>query len=162
MWTCLKKGNFKRETEYLLIAVQRNAIRTNQIKARIGKTQQNRKCSLCGDRDETINYIISEDSKIEQKDIRLHMTEWERWSTGKCARNVNLTIQKWYMHNPAAVLEKYTHKLLWDLDIHMDHLIWATRPDLIIINNKKENMLNCWLYCPGESQIQIERKGKEG
>ena len=28
-------------------------------------------------------------------------------------------------------------KLLWDFDIHMDHLISARRPDLIIINKKK-------------------------
>ena len=44
---------------------------------------------------------------------------------------------KWYMHNPAPVLENDTHKLLWDFDIHTDHLISARRPDLIIINKKK-------------------------
>ena len=31
-----------------------------------------------------------------------------------------------------------THKLLWDFDIHTDHLISARRPDLIIINKKKK------------------------
>ena len=30
-----------------------------------------------------------------------------------------------------------THKLLWDFDIHTDHLISARRPDLIKINKKK-------------------------
>ena len=54
-----KKGNLKRETEFLLIAAQDNAIRTNHIKARIDKTQPNNKYRLCGDRDETINHIIS-------------------------------------------------------------------------------------------------------
>ena len=34
---------------------------------------------------------------------------------------------KWYMHNPAPVLENDTHKLLWDFDIQMDPLI-STRP----------------------------------
>ena len=66
-WTWIRKGNFKRETEYLLIAVQNSAIRTNHIKARIEKTQQNSKCRLCGDSDETINHIISECSKLVQK-----------------------------------------------------------------------------------------------
>ena len=37
-WTWLRKGNFKRETEALLITAQNNAIRTNHIKARIDKT----------------------------------------------------------------------------------------------------------------------------
>ena len=49
------------------------------------------------------------------------------------------------MHNPASVLENDTHKLLWDFDIHTDHLISARRPDLIIINKKRENWLNCRL-----------------
>ena len=45
---------------------------------------------------------------------------------------------KWYMHNPAAVLGKDTHKLLWDFDIQTDHLISARKPDLIVINKKKK------------------------
>ena len=56
----------KRETESLLKAAPNNAIRTNHIKARIDKTQQNSKCTLCGDRDETINHIISECSRLTQ------------------------------------------------------------------------------------------------
>ena len=45
---------------------------------------------------------------------------------------------KWYMQNPAAVLGNETHKLLWDFDTQTDHLISARRPDLIIINKKRE------------------------
>ncbi len=43
---------------------------------------------------------------------------------------------KWYMHNPAPVLQNDTHKLLWGFDIQTDHLISARRPDLIIINKE--------------------------
>ena len=42
------------------------------------------------------------------------------------------------MHNQASILENDTHKLLWDFDIQTDHLILARRPDLIIINKKRE------------------------
>ena len=66
-WTWLRKGNFKRETESLLTVAQDSALRTNHIKARIDKTQQKSKCRLCGDRDETINHIISECSKLAQR-----------------------------------------------------------------------------------------------
>ena len=34
-------------------------------------------------------------------------------------------------------------------NIQTDHLIPARLPDLIIINNKKENLQNCRLCCPG-------------
>ena len=70
LWTRLRKGNFKRETESLLIAAQNNAIRTNHIKARICKTQQNSKCRLCGDRYRTINHVISKCSKLSQKEYK--------------------------------------------------------------------------------------------
>ena len=68
MW--LRKGNLKRETESLQISAQNNAIITNHIKVRIGKTQQNSKCRLYGDRDENINHIISECSKLAQKEYK--------------------------------------------------------------------------------------------
>ena len=48
---------------------------------------------------------------------------------------------KWYMHNPAPVLENDTHKLLWDFDIQTDYLISARRPGLIIINKKKKKKI---------------------
>ena len=44
-------------------------------------------------------------------------------------------MQKCHIQDP--VLENNAHKLLWDFDIHTDHLISARRPDLIIINKKK-------------------------
>ena len=69
-WTWLRKGNFKRETESLLIAAQNNAVRTNHIRARIDKSQQNSKCRLCGDRDETINRIISKSQQINTEGVQ--------------------------------------------------------------------------------------------
>ena len=69
-WTWLRKENFKRETGSLLISTQDNAIRTNNIKTRIDKTQQNSKCRLCSDKDKTINHIINECSKLAQKEYK--------------------------------------------------------------------------------------------
>ena len=40
---------------------------------------------------------------------------------------------KWYMLNPASVLENETHKILWDFEIQTDHLILTRQPDLLII-----------------------------
>ena len=44
------------------------------------------------------------------------------------------------MHSPAPVLENDTHKLLWDFNIQTDQLIPVRIPDLIIINQKEENL----------------------
>ena len=108
-WTWQRKGNFKRETESLLIAAQNNAMRTNHIKARIDKTQQNSKCRLCGDRDETINNIISECSNLAQKEYKTRhdwvgkVIHWEMCKKFKFDHTNN-----WYMLIPAPILENDT------------------------------------------------------
>ena len=133
--------NSQGETESLLIAAQDNAIITSHIKARIDKTQQNSKCRLCGDRDETVNHMISECSKLAQREYKTRhhrfgkVIHWELCKKFKFDHT-----NKWYMHNPAPVIENNTHKLLWNFDIHTDHLIMARRPDLIIINKKKREL----------------------
>ena len=89
--------------------------------------------------DENINLIISEYCKLAQKEC-----ETRRDKMGKviyyemCQKFQFDHTNKWYMHNPASILENDTHKFLWDLDIQTDHLISDRRPDLIIINKKRE------------------------
>ena len=109
------------------------------MKAKIDKTQQNSKCRLCGDRDETINHIISECRKFAQKEYKIKhdwvgkVIYWEMCKIFKFDHT-----KKWYTQNQAVVLENNTHELLWDFDVQRDHLISARRPNLIINNNKKK------------------------
>ena len=153
----LRKGNLKRETESLLIAAQNNAKRTNHIKARIDKTQQNSKCRLCGERDDTINHIISECSKLAQKEYKTKhdwvgkVIHWEL-----CKKMKFVHMNKWYMYNPASVLENGTHKLHWDFDIQTDHLISAQRPDLIIITNKKRTCKIVNFAVPADHRVKLK------
>ena len=46
-WSWLKQGSLKRETEALIIAAQDQALRTNNIKATIDKSQIDAKCRMC-------------------------------------------------------------------------------------------------------------------
>ena len=67
------------------------------------------------------------------------------------------------MHNPVPVLANDTHKLLWDFDIHTDHLISATRPNLIIINKKKRICKIVNFAVPADHRIKLrecEKKDK--
>ena len=147
------------------MSVQNSAIRTNHIKVRIDKTQQNSKCRLCGDRDETINHIICECNNLAQKEYKARhdwvgkVINWEMCKKFKFDHS-----NKWYMYKLAPVPENNTHKLLWDFDIQTDHRISARRPDLTIISKKKkkeENLQNCRLCLPGWPQNKTERMWKE-
>ena len=79
------------------------------IKMIIDKKQQNSKSKLCGDRDKTIIHMISECSKLAQKEYKsrhdwvgkvIHGEMWKKFK-------FDLT-NKWYMQNPAPVLENDT------------------------------------------------------
>ena len=162
-WTWLRKGNLKRETESLLIAAQ-DAIRTNHIKARIDMTQQNSKCRLCGDWDETINHLIRECSKLAQKEYKTRhdwvgkVIHWEM-----CRKFQFDHTNKWYMHNSAPVLENDSHKLLRDFNIQTDHLIPARRPNLIIINKKKKKRIckTIDFAVPADHRINLKESEKK-
>ena len=42
------------------------------------------------------------------------------------------------MRKQASALENEMHQLVWDFDIITDHLISAKRPDLLIIDKRRE------------------------
>ena len=55
------------------------------------------------------------------------------------------------MHKPESVRENEIHKILRDLEIQMDYLVPARKPDLILINEKAEK------NCPVEDfAVQVE------
>ena len=81
----------------------------------------------CGDRDETIIHIISECSKLAQKEYR-HYWVGKVIHVEMCKKLKFDHINKWYMLNPESVQENDPHKILWDFDIQTDHLILDKTP----------------------------------
>ena len=49
------------------------------------------------------------------------------------------------MHNPESFQENETYKLLWDFEVQTAHQILVRRPDLVIVN-KKKNLLSSELW----------------
>ena len=76
-WSWLRNTGIKTGTESMIMAAQEQAIRTNVIKAKIDKTQEEIKCRMCGQLDETVNHIISECSKLAQKEYK-RRHDWVR------------------------------------------------------------------------------------
>ena len=71
-------------------------------------------------------------TKADVKNCQGEVIDWEM-----CKKLKFDHTNKWYMHNPAPVLENDTHRLLWDFGINTDNLISARRPDQIITNKRK-------------------------
>ena len=81
---------------------------------------------------------------------------WKMWKKFKFVKK-----NKWYMHNPAPVLENNTHKLLRDFDIHTDHLISTRKPDLVIINKKKRICKILNFAVPADYRIKLKECEKK-
>ena len=100
-------------------------------------------CWFCGERDETINRIITECSKLAQKEYKTR----HNWARKVIHRELcnklkfNHTIQL-YMHKPESAMENETHKIHWNFETQTDPLVPARRPDPVIINNKEANLPN--------------------
>ena len=45
---------------------------------------------------------------------------------------------KWYMSKRKSVLENERHKILWDFKIQADHLIPDGKPNLVIVDKKRD------------------------
>ena len=54
-----------------------------------------------------------------------------------CKRLKSDHAEKWHMHKPKSVKENEIHKILKGVEMHIDHPISATRPDLVLIKKKR-------------------------
>ena len=71
-WSWLRTGFLKKETEGFLVATQSQALEVNAIKAKIVKSQENSRCRLCHQKNETVKYIVSEWSNTNNKNNNIN------------------------------------------------------------------------------------------
>ena len=67
-WNWLKTADLKLETEAMLGAAQKQAIRTNYVEHKIDKTAQSPLCRMCDKKSETISHAVSDCEKLAQKE----------------------------------------------------------------------------------------------
>ena len=92
---------------------------------------------MCSRADERIKYIISECPKLAQREYkRRHDWVGRRIHWEICRANGIHVRSKWYEHQPEAVIENDSCKILWDFTVQRDHFITARKLDRIFINIK--------------------------
>ena len=135
-WQWLQNGSLKCETESLMFAAEEQAIRTNLIKRKIDKSQET-KCRMCSKADETIYHIVSECPKLAQREYK-RRHDWVgrhiHWEI--CGANSIHVKSKWYEHQPKAVIENNSCKILWYFTVQTDHFVSAKRPGMIFIDKE--------------------------
>ena len=120
-----------------MFTAQEQIIRTNVIKGKIDKSQEQAKFRMFGRASETINHIVSESLKLTQREYkRRHDWVGRRIHWDICRANGTHLKSKWYEHQPEAVIENDSCKILWHFTVHTDHFITTRRPDMIFIDKK--------------------------
>ena len=66
--------------------------------------------------------------------------------------------EKLYKHEPEQVVENDSWKILWDFTIQTDHVIEARRPDMVIIDNTKNECKILTLHAPLIAELKSTRK----
>ena len=144
-----------------MISEQDQARRTNDVKTMIEQSQNDTKCRISKQSNETINHIVSSCSKLAQKDYeRRHdnMASASHWDlSGKIRFERN---ERWYDHVPESVLENDNYKPLWDFSVPTAHEIGARRPDLMITDQQNKRCRIIVVGIPEDDKVR-EKEGEK-
>ena len=136
-------------------------MKTYYVKAKIDKTQQNSKCRLCVNRDKTINQIISECSKLAQKEYKNRHNWVGKVIHKEFSQKFKIDqMNKWYMHNLESILKNETHKVPRDFEIQTDYLILVRWSDLVIVNKKTRTCQIVDFAIPPDHRVKIKESEK--
>ena len=149
----------KRETESLIVAAQNQSIKTNLVKAKIDKSQGDFLCIVCRKVDGSIDHIVSDCSKLSQKEYKGRHDSPRKIVHCKLARKCNFEAgDKWYEHEPESVSENEDYKIFWVFSIWTGHVIEARRPDLVAVDKKERSCKIVGFAVPGDSRIEEKDK----
>ena len=139
----MKKGYLKKKNETTIVVAQDQALCTTNLRNAVYGENVESICRVCGAADETVAHIVSECSKLAQKEYKqvrhdnvakmLHWKLCEKWELNKA--------EKWYIHKPEKVLESENCKILWNFPIQTDKTLEHNRPDITVINKKSRKCI---------------------
>ena len=147
--------------ESLIIAAQDQAIRTNYVKATIDTSQDDPKCRMCKQNNETISHIVSGCPKLAQKEYKKRHDNVARAVHWDLSEKYGFKQrERWYDHVPGSVLENEDYKMLWDFSVQTDHEIESRRPDLLIIDKSEKNCQNIDVAIPEDGRVRAKEDEK--
>ena len=108
-WVWLRKCDLKKRSEALICSAQEQAIRTNYVKYHIDECVHSPSCRMWGETSETVSHIVSECSKLAQREYK-GMAMLLEWFIGNCVRNSILKSLKNGFHTILKLLVKMLNR----------------------------------------------------
>ena len=158
-WAWLKHGELKKETEGFIMAAQDQALRTNAIKCKIDKTSNSSMCRLCGDREETVDHLVSSCSKIAQTDYKERHNKVAAMLHWNLCKKYGLPVtDKWWEHKAEKVVQTAEVKILWDFKIQTDKHLAHNIPDITVVEKAQTYLID--VAIPGDGRIDQKEQEK--
>ena len=158
----MKKGNLKKETESTIKAAQDQAPCTKKFRNAVYGENVQSICRVCGAADEKIAHIVSECSKLAQKECKqkrhgniakmLHWKLCEKWRFSK--------VEKWHIQKPDQLLDSEDCKILRGFPIQTDKTLEHNRSDITVIEKTSKKCLLIDPTCPFDIHIEAKEEGK--
>ena len=94
---------------------------------------------MCGKAEESVNHVLSECSKLAQKEYKKRHDQFGTKIHWEICRKYGIKVkEKWYEHKPEeVVMENDKCKILWDFTVQMDHETQGKRPDITVVQKGK-------------------------
>ena len=118
---------------------------------------------MCGETGETISHIVSECSKLAQREYNRKHDNVARMVHWKLCATFNLEkSEKRYLHSTQTVSENVNQKLIWDINIQCGNAIVERRPDIAIVNKMEKTAIIIDAAIPEDKIITDKEKEKIG
>ena len=154
-WHWIAKGDIKACTEALIWSAQEQASRAKYTKFYIDKSSESPICRMCGQKAETISYLVSECSKLAPREYKRrhdNVTRYIHWQL--CIKGGFERADRWYNQQPEAIIENENYKLLWDFTIQCDRMIEARRQDIVLVDKMNKEVKIKDIAVPGYSRVK--------
>ena len=92
---------------------------------------------MCNNYEERVDHIVSGCPELAQTQYIHRHDKGAAYIHWKVCQSYNIkTTEKWYEHTPETVTENEDVTILWNMQIHTDHEIAASKPDIVIKDHK--------------------------
>ena len=121
---------------------------------------------MCRERNETFSHIISECSKLTQKEYKRRHHNVGKYIHWKLCKKYNIHSKaRWYERSPKGIVESNDIKILWDCAIECDKEIDARTSDIAIVDKLHREVKIIDVAIPGDARVfekEIEKIEKYG
>ena len=121
----------------------------------IDHTAESPLCRMCRSKGETVAHVVSECSKLVQKEYKgrhHNVARYIHWQL--CGQRGLERASSWYEQKPEVVVESENVKILWDFTVQCDWEIEARRPDIVFIDKKEREVVIIDVAIPGDDRVK--------